>query len=229
MVDILDIKGQRLSTILADYCECHHCHVVDRDPKRSRRGYPCPRCGAKGDGGQVYFHMGVVSVIDLMQEFYHTPSARPSGGLSVTSHKLAVVVFFCTLVETLLENLLREIMCIQNIPADVQERLLADNLTSKQRVSKLFPILAAEKWKEAVAAAGRAHPRADYQGALDFFVTAVGARNKFLHPPSNKWAIREDMPRQCIRLAPVLLSLFVWLHNRYIAGDKVARLSATMD
>lgn len=225
MVDILDIKGQRLSTILADHCECEHCHIVDRDRNRSKRGYPCPRCGAKGDGGEVYFHIGLRSSIDLMQELYHTPTRHADGsGLSVASHHLAVVVFFCTMVESLIENLLREIMLAQKVPLNLQERLLADNLHTKQRVSKLFPALVDDKWNDAISAAIRAHKgkRIDFKAALDFFLKAVAARNRFLHPPGNKWAIGLDMPRQCLRLTPTLLVLFVWLHNRYVADDRAA-------
>ncbi len=84
----------------------------------------------------------------------------------------------------------------------------------------VFPVLAREKWKNVIDAAARAHPKMDYQGALDFFLKAVSARNRFLHPPDNKWAIGLDMPRQCLRQTPTLLSLFVWMHNRYVAKVK---------
>lgn len=222
-MDITTIKNQRLSTLLTDYCECESCHIVDRDPNRSKRGSPCPRCGVKGDGGEVYFHMGIRSSIDLMQELYHTPSRSGTGlGHLVASHHLAVIVFFCTMVESLIENLLREIMIAQDLPSAVQERLLSDNLTSKQRVDKLFPTLVDEKWNDAISAAIRAHQgkRTDIKAALDFFLKAVRARNRFLHPPGNKWAIGLDMPRQCLRQTPTLLVLFVWLHNRCVAKVK---------
>lgn len=221
MVDIVNIKTQPLSGIIADYCECEHCRIVDRDRDRELVGHPCQHCGAAGRGGQTYFHLGVLSVINLIQEFYHTPS-KNSDGVSVDSHKLAVVVFFCTLVETLLENLLREIMAAKKIDDRIQERLLVDNMTSRQRVEKLFPALAGEKWKAAVAAAERAHPKMKYQAALEFFVEAADARNKFLHPPGNQWAIGLKMPSQCLRTMPTLLSLFAWLHNRYIAKVEAA-------
>lgn len=218
------IRDQQLSTVIANHCECDNCHVVDRDINRARMGYLCPKCGAKSEGGNTYFHFCILSMIDLMQEFYHT-SSKGAGGLSVDSHKLAVVVFFCTLVETLLENLLREGMCIQKIPGQVQERLLSDNLTSKQRINKLFPALFDDKWQDAISVASRAYPKMKYNIALSFFIKVVGARNKFLHPPGNKWAIKYDMPSQCLRQTPVLISLFVWLHNHYIVEKRQQELS----
>ena len=213
-MDISKINIQLLSTLIAHHCECGNCHIVDNDSNRQRVGYPCPNCGVKGNGGQTYFHLGIISMINLMQEFYHTK--KPST-ISVDSHKLAVVVFFCTLVETLLENLLREAMISQKIPGTVQDRLLWDNMTGKQRTEKLFPALFNHTWKQAISEANRAQPKMDYKVTLNFFLKAVEARNKFLHPPGNKWAIRLDMPRQCLNHTPVLISLFVWLHNRYIA------------
>jgi len=215
MVDITEIKDQHLGALIADHCECSFCGIVDRDPERTRVGYPCPNCKREGDGGETYFHLGIVSTINLIQEFYHTPGKHDL--YSVGSHKLAVVVFFCTLVETLLENILRERMCAQKIHGQVQERLLSDNLTSKQRTNKLFPALFNNTWKEAVAKAARAQPKMDYPGTLDYFLKVVKARNRFLHPPGSKWAIGLDMPRQCLRRIPSLLGLFVWLHNHYVA------------
>lgn len=204
---ITKVKGQNLSTLIANHCECAHCGIVDRDPNRIRVGYPCPHCKKEGDGGETYFHFGILSAINLMQEFHQT---------SKDSHKLAVVVFFCTLVEALLENLIREQMCAQKISGKVQERLLSDNLRSEQRVNKLFPALFNATWKEAVAKAARAHPKMDYTGTLDFFLKVVKVRNKVLHPPGSRW-IPLDMPQQCLRRTPALLELFVWLHNYYIA------------
>lgn len=218
-MDITKIKDQRLSTRIAAHCECAHCYIVDLDSNRDRVGYPCPHCGIAGDGGQTYFHLGILSMIDLMQEFYHT-LPKMSSAASVDPHKLATVVFFCSLAEALLENIIRERMCMQKIQVPVQERLLSDNLTSKQRTEKLFPVLFSDTWKEAILKAKRAQPRMDYVGTLDFFLKAVKARNKFLHPPGNRWAIGLNMPGQCLRATPVLLELFVWLHNHYIARLK---------
>lgn len=218
MVDILNVKRQRLSAVIADYCECESCHVVDRDLDRMQVGQPCQRCGIReGEGGYTYFHMGILSTIDLMQDLYHTPAKSGNTGLSVESHHLAVVVFFCTFVETLIENLIREIMDDKRLPVEIQEKLLWDNQNTGQRVEKLFPILAGEKWKTAVAAVSAKNKRPNFEETLKYCREVQQARNKFLHPPGNKWAISLGMAQKCLRQAPVLLELFVRLHNRYIA------------
>jgi len=221
-IDISRVKDQPLSTLIANHCQCDACDIVDRDPNRAIIGYKCPRCGVKGTGGQTYFHIGILSTINIIQELYHTTTIKPSIN-SVNPHKLATVVFFCTLVEALLENLLREHMCAHKIPSDIQERLLADNLTSKQRVTKLFPTIFSDKWETAISKASQSNPQKKYKVALELFLKAVSARNRLLHPPGNKWAIGIDLPRQCIFHLPTLLDLFVWLHNNYIAKDKITR------
>ena len=70
-MDILEIRNQKLSTLLSFFMICTSCKVVDSDINRIEVGYKCPRCGIAGGGGRNYFPMSVHSLIDLMQEFYH--------------------------------------------------------------------------------------------------------------------------------------------------------------
>jgi hypothetical protein len=70
-MDILEIRDQKLSTLLSFFMICASCKTVDSDINRMEVGYKCPRCGIPSDGGRDYFPMSVHSLIDLMQEFYH--------------------------------------------------------------------------------------------------------------------------------------------------------------
>ena len=99
-MDILEIRGQRLSTLLANFMICQSCEIVDRDQERMRVGYQCPRCGVAGQGARGYFPISVSTLIDLMQEFYHlkhgsdVDSDEASNTRNKGNHQLAVVIFF---------------------------------------------------------------------------------------------------------------------------------------
>lgn len=148
--DILDIKHQSLGLVLADFHICQHCHIVDRDSNRIKVGYPCPNCGTPSPAGRMYFNVSVHSLINLMQEFFHKDQSKletPEDELfdevsQKKSSKLAVIIFFATLREVLLENLLYDLMIAQNLPGNVCKRLFSDSITHKQRLEKLFPSLA---------------------------------------------------------------------------------------
>jgi hypothetical protein len=64
--------------------------------------------------------------------------------------KLAVVIFFTTLREVLLNQLLFDLMLVQKIPDKISGLLFSDNLAHKQRLDKLFPSLTGVKWKSAI-------------------------------------------------------------------------------
>ncbi|MFH2203113.1 MAG: hypothetical protein ABIJ96_08375 [Elusimicrobiota bacterium] len=218
-MDITKIKGQHLSSVIAGHNECQSCGYVGREGDWTLIGFPCPNCKKPSDGGRMFFHVGILSTINLIQEFYHADSSQTDDHLAVKGHHLAVVIFFCTLLEVLLEDFLREFMFKEGLKANVQERLLKDNLFPRRRVEKLFPALAGKTWKDAIAEAGAEvdrKPNPTIQEALDFYLKANTARNKCLHG-GNKWAIGHQMSWKCLRHTPPLLDLFAWLHNRYVA------------
>lgn len=145
MMDILEIRDQELSTLLSAFMICTSCEIVDLDQERERVGYQCPRCGVVGNGALLYFPMSIHTLIDLMQEFYHLKQGPDVDSDEVSSiqnkgnHQLAVVIFFCTLVEVLLQHFLEQRMSRMGLPQEIQERLLNDNMFVKQRIQKLFP------------------------------------------------------------------------------------------
>ena len=220
-MDVTEIRNQRLSTILTDFMICQSCRIVDNNRERMRVGYECPRCGIPGKHGMIYFPSNVQSMIDLMQEFYHQEQ-NPSLDSAVATdksgenHRLAVVIFFCTLAEVLLEHFLRKLMDEKKLPREIQDRLLDDNLLVKQRVQKLFPTLTGVKWKTTVTKLEK-DVTLDFVGTIKFYQRASRERNNFLHK-GYKWAITQDMPEQCIRHIWPLVSLFVALHNKHIAS-----------
>ena len=222
-MDITEIHNQRLSTILTDFMICESCGIVDRDRGRMIIGYQCPRCGIPGSIGRIYFPLPIQSLIDLMQEFYHSKLDAPldseaSGVQRPSNHQLAVVIFFCTLGEVLFEHFIREFMFKKELPRMIQDRLLNDNPFVKQRIKKLFPALTGAKWNETIEKLSRRDGH-DYVGTVRFYRRASDARNKFLHK-GNKWAIPRDMPEQCIKQVWPLISLFVALHNEHLAAMK---------
>ena len=148
---VSEITGQSLSTLVAAFHVCQCCDLVDRDHERMKFGHPCPNCGGRSKGGLQYFDLSTHALIDPMQESFHQKPTQSSRLLSSSNaHTLAVVIYFCTLREVLLEHFLRELMRALQLPRAIQERILADNLFSKQRVEKVFPSLGDEKWKTVV-------------------------------------------------------------------------------
>jgi len=188
------------------------------DEARTTVGHPCGRCKVPGDGGLEYFHIGVWSLINLMQEFFHsnaTPvNADTIGTEPDNTHPLGVVIFFCSLTEVLMENFIEEVMCEQKIPPNLQERLLQDSLFFKRRAEKLVPSLIKDKWSAAVAAVSTSEK--NFKATLDFYYDTAKKRNVFLHR-GERWEIPKELPRECLDSIPQLLEFFVRLHNRYVA------------
>ena len=97
-MDILDVKTQSLSVILADFFICENCRIIDRDWERSRKGYLCPHCKSPSNAGRAYLPITALSLINLMQEYYHLKSDSNN----VKDHKLAIIFsvllvrFYCT-------------------------------------------------------------------------------------------------------------------------------------
>ena len=142
---ISEITKQSLSTLVADFHVCQFCSVVDRDYERVKVGHPCPNCSERSKSGLLYFGLPTHALINLMQESFHqrpTQSNRlPSSG---NAHRLAVVIYFCTLGEVLLEHFLQELMYALQLPTRVRNRILDDNLSTKERVENVFPSLVGE-------------------------------------------------------------------------------------
>src|SRR4051794_18096927 len=105
-----------------------------------------------------------------MQESFHQEPTRSDRSLiGGNANKLGVVVYFCTLGEVLLEHFLRELMCALQLPTGVRDRILNDNLFSKERVEKVFPSLVGEKWNAVVKELCKSS-KLDYEETVRFYL-----------------------------------------------------------
>jgi hypothetical protein len=211
---------QKFSDFIGEYYLCRSCGIVDTDHERIRKGHECSRCGVPGDGALGYFKFTVGTTADLIGELHPLPdlySIEPESEVAVAaeSHNLALLVFFCTLGEILLQHFLQRCMSDQKIPIKVQDRLLGDNLFVKQRIDKLFPMLIGEKWTKAIKNITE-KSREDFVKVVEFYVDANEKRNQLLHL-GNKWAVSAEFDTQCFDNTAPLVKLFVALHNEYLA------------
>lgn len=221
------ITKQSLSSLLCDHQVCESCHIVDRDKSRCQVGKKCSTCGTPSTSGYMYFHMNIHTLINLMQEAYHSePNENLVDEYSAgkESHQISTVLFFCTLRESLLDNFLYKLCIAQELPAGVVDRLFSDNKFHMQKQNNLFPSLTGDKWKKAVDILNAQHV-IDYVELDDFLVEAVNARNKFVHRGS-KYNITQEMTESCIKNISPLINLYVGFHNNYIHPIYITRLNS---
>ena len=218
-MDVTDIKTQRLGLVLDNFCICQECHIVDTDHDRSEVGHPCSKCGEPSRAGRSYFSISVYSLINLMQEFYHakykiTDEDSIYELQDADNAKLAVIIFFTTLREVLMNNFLRQMEIAFDLPESVSKRLFSDNRTYNKKMNKLFPSLTGMKWKKAIAEINK-KDNIDYQKVDRFVERVVKVRNDFLHK-GIKYVIKPEMPKECIQYILPLLNLYVALHNKFV-------------
>ena len=209
---------ERLSIIDAWYHVCANCGVVDQEHARSWVGYECPSCGAASEGSMSYFRTAVRSTVDLIQELYEAPAPEPITQPLVDDrpnrHHVAVVIFFCTLGEILIAHFMREMMSALDLPKNVIERLLQDNLYARSRTSRLFKSLAGVKWETAVKRVSE-DLREDLKEAERFYRQTAETRNALVHE-GHLWSMGRELPESCVGHIGPLVRLFVGLHNRYV-------------
>jgi hypothetical protein len=159
-------------------------------------------------------------MIDLMQEFYHLQPEDSHIHDALTSnlqhHLLAIIVFYCSLGELLLEHFLINVMKTLNIPQRIQDRLLADFSIEKRLA--LFRLLTESSFPDAVRQLDDSHSN-DFQRVYSFYKEIRDKRNHFLHG-GNPFAIETKMPEQCLIDAPTLIALFISLHNKYVVEGR---------
>jgi hypothetical protein len=200
---------------------CQKCRVVDSDHGRLEEGYRCAACGDPSNAGWSYFSTQVFSLITLMQGFYHTRQDIPDEFGEKQDQwwagriKLPVIIFFTTLRELLLNNLIDELFTARKIESDICERLLKDSPTHKQRLDKLFQTLTGEKWEAALKAIDLKE-NTKLVNLDKFIMQVVTARNDFLHA-GNTWAVKDQLADECIRNLYSMLDLHAHLHNWFVA------------
>jgi hypothetical protein len=231
--DLSKIKDRALGEMLDVFYVCQKCRIVDSDNGRLEEGHKCAACGEPSTAGYSYYTTQAFSLITLMQEFYHTHQEIPDNLGEKQDQwwagkiKLPVIIFFTTLRELLLNNLIEELFKARNIEADICERLLKDSPTHKQRLDKLFRTLAGEKWE--VALKGIDHKeRADFTRLDKFIMDVVNTRNDFVHA-GNTWDIKDEMAANCMRNIYPMLQLHAHLHNYFVAPWYAWKLAAEQE
>jgi hypothetical protein len=217
---ILKIKDRPLSDVIDTFYICEKCNIVDEDSNRGEHGYLCTNCHKPDNRGMSYYSTQVGSLINLMQEFYHTHQIKtddiaeariPFWGINI---KLPIIIFYTTLKELLLNNLIDEIFKARKLEIDICQRLLSDNPGYMMRRG-LFGSLAGEKWKSALKIID--HDEGTNYKALNEFLQKVDlARNDFVHN-GKTWEIENtNMAEECIEETYSLLRLHVLLHNYFV-------------
>ncbi|OGU51355.1 MAG: hypothetical protein A2080_10885 [Ignavibacteria bacterium GWC2_36_12] len=217
---ILEIKNQRYSTFIANFFMCEYCHYVDCNWNRMMVGFKCKVCSKPSDGAIIYFSSSVTSLLNLIQESYHSKfyisesKEENSFEESAKSHYLSVVIYFCTLREVLLQKFLDEMCLLHKIPTLVYERLLADNQMYSQKQNKLFYSMLNIKWEDAIKEANTKDDL-DYIYLNTLLKKAVDCRNEFLHK-GRDYFIDRKLAEECIMNLWTLLNLYVRFHNDFV-------------
>jgi hypothetical protein len=206
-MEIIDIKDQKLSTLIANHIICKSCNIVDRDMNRFTKGYKCPYCGIYGGSARSFFNIGILSLVDLIQEFYHYDSKE-------NNHMLAVIIYFSSLGEVLFDKFLINLMRKYNIPESLIDKIFQDNQSIIKKMT-LYKSLTGIKFNDDIIKL-KQQENVDFYSTLKFYKEVREVRNVILHE-AYTWIIPDDMPKQCLLNLESLLTLFIKLHNKYIA------------
>lgn len=212
MTTLADVEDFPASLLVGDFLLCRRCGVVDRDHTRIRVDTQCPSCKQPAGHAQLYYHIGIQILIDLTQQAYHSESAATSAH-APQSANVAVVLFFCTLREALLDQLLKYLFLAHNVSDAIAEKLLKDNRLFGQKLFGVLPALIGVAWDKAVEEASSNAGR-DFGPVSKFMEEAAGLRNRFIHEGS-AWAITREVATDCMNSIFSMLGLFVSLHNVY--------------
>src|SRR5258706_5033066 len=133
---------------------CAACGHVYHDNTPSVPGQQCPRCHTESASLNSYFVAKISDVADLIAKFYQLPNLDVHPTITPPplsrANALGILVFFCTLGAILLQHFLERAMQKLDLPPDVQQRLLDDNLFTKHRVQKLLPTPCVVKCNDAI-------------------------------------------------------------------------------
>jgi len=214
------IKKRELVELCVMFSWCRKCNYVDIFPNTD---YGCPKCNTPGSS-PMFFSSEIFSLLQLIEDFYFAEndpidSKDDFVNNEINRNDLAIIIFFCSFVETLIDHFLMVLMNKMQLPNKVQERLLDDNLSSKQRIEKLFRSLTNIKWKTALNKLNKDYKQFDFVGTVNFYINSVKPlRNRLLHR-GDKWSISKETSEKCVNYTKQFLYLFVALNNKYVANS----------
>jgi len=210
---LAEIDTQDASTLVCDYLVCGNCGIIDRDHSRMRKGSKCSTCEKESEAGRLAFSINIRILVDLVQQAYHsTAPVGPISGPQVPN--IGTVLLFCTLREALLNGFLINRLRAQHVPKPLMEKLLGDNRLASQKFGELFTSVVGCKWENAVAEASR-YTAGDFTSASNLMRDAATIRNEFLHE-GRAWQATREFATNCVNAMPLLVGLFVALHNLYV-------------
>jgi len=150
----------------------------------------------------------------LIEEAHLQLTRVASDDNHATIHSVAIVIFFCTAREALLNWLIQHLCWAQKIPPRIYDRLLADNNVHMKRQNALLPSLTGKKWKALVEQEGVAS-NIDFRDLNALLERAADARNAFVHEGKSA-EIDRNLASECVKNFPALIEFYVALHNRYV-------------
>ena len=207
-----------LDGIVGRWQQCTSCKIVDTDRGRSTVGHPCQTCNKPSNGGDMYFDSSVHLVVDLIEEAASSEHTikYPDTAMeySENTHFVSVLLFFCTLREILLNNLIRQLCLDQSISNEIYDRLRMDNRLYTQKQDRLFPSLTKVKWTAAIATLDNKSDF-DFQKLNADLKRFSDLRNKFAHE-GHGFEIDKSTCEECVLSIEPLIHLYVDLHNAFV-------------
>lgn len=218
------MSGHSLAGVLLPYLECEHCRHVYRI--WTTTAHSCPAC--KGDIriGLMYGSMTIASLIDLMQDLFRMELTRTSAiGEKIVEkkdahHHVGILLLFCTFVECWVEYFSRSLMEAHHLPESIIDRLLSDNGRLGDRTGKLFKTLTGKAFGDALRDITKKNKdkgvNLDYEAVWGFVRDVTKTRNEVSHK-GRIYKFPECLVEKCIMNIDGVNSLFISLHNQYIA------------
>lgn len=219
-------SGQSLAGVLLHYEICNHCQHVFKTA--SAATHSCPSCEGEIRNGRGYPSITIRALVDLIQDHYRmelcetSALGEPSVQQKEPRHGIGIVLLFCTFVECWMEYFLVSLMRSRNLPESIIDRMLSDNRTVDSRKRKLFKTLTGEAFGDVLKRFTEENKRRgadylDYQAVWSSVQDARRLRNDVIHKGA-VFKFGEDLPERCIKYTHGVNSLFIALHNGYVAN-----------
>lgn len=205
---------------------CRDCsYVYSESEKTSQQPPICPNCGKTQRMELWFFLLEIFDLASSIENFYKSYQKSSSNKdiiLTQNEANLGVLIIFNVLVEVLLDDFVKRLMCKFKIPIKLQEKILKSNLLIKQKTYEIIPAITDEKWEDIARDLDETNKKYNYDDMLEFCKKARKQRSEYLHE-GNQYAIQNDMADKCIDNFEPLLQFFVDLNNKYIAqkGTKI--------
>jgi hypothetical protein len=222
-MNLSEVQYQPWSTVVVNFYICQSCSRVDTDSSRQRVGTPCNYCGAPSPSGLLHFGIAAYVLVNSIQDFYFLRHAKPPPDsqdiadeiyTNKTDTRIVIPLLYCTLWDALTTELCQNIMRAKKLQDSLQDRLLLDYRSSREKRDRLFRGLTGEKWNDALTELSKQFDL-NYSNHFEFFLAINRKRNDFIHEGVHWNLTDEELERIPGELQPTF-SLFAELHNRCV-------------